>query len=74
MTGFSFFTSAAGLSVTEIALLTGADPCEGTDLTRRLTGIAPVDRAEADDVTFVDNPKFATALKSTKAGAAPKAM
>jgi UDP-3-O-[3-hydroxymyristoyl] glucosamine N-acyltransferase len=69
VTGFSFFTSASGLSVTEIALLTGADPCEGTDLTRRLTGIAPVDRAEADDLTFVDNPKFAAALKSTKAGA-----
>jgi UDP-3-O-[3-hydroxymyristoyl] glucosamine N-acyltransferase len=47
----------------------GSGSCEGTDLTRRLTGIAPVDRAEADDLTFVDNPKFATALKSTKAGA-----
>lgn len=69
MSEFSFFASAAGLSVTEIAALTGADPCEGTDLTRRLTGIAPVDRAGAGDLTFVDSPKFAAALSSTKAGA-----
>jgi UDP-3-O-[3-hydroxymyristoyl] glucosamine N-acyltransferase len=69
VTAFSFFASATGLSVTEIAVLTDADSCEGTDLNRRLTGIAPVDQAEAGDLTFVDNAKFAAALASTKAGA-----
>jgi UDP-3-O-[3-hydroxymyristoyl] glucosamine N-acyltransferase len=69
VTEFSFFARAANLSVAEIAALTGADPCEGADLSRRLTGIAPVDRAGADDLTFVAETKFAAALKSTRAGA-----
>ena len=69
VTEFSFFSGAAGLSVAEIASLTGAEPCEGADLNRRLTGIAPVDGADADDLTFVDNPKFAVAMASTAAGA-----
>ena len=66
---FSFFARAAALSVAEIVALTGAEPCEGADLSRRLTGIAPVDQAGADDLTFVAEAKFADALKSTRAGA-----
>jgi UDP-3-O-[3-hydroxymyristoyl] glucosamine N-acyltransferase len=69
VTEFSFFSSAAGLSVAEIVALTGAEPCEGIDLSRRLRGIAPVDRADPDDLTFVDNPRFAASLASTRAGA-----
>ena len=69
VTEFSFFSGAAGLSVAEIASLTGAEPCDGADLNRRLTGIAPVDGADSDDLTFVDNPKFAVAMASTAAGA-----
>jgi UDP-3-O-[3-hydroxymyristoyl] glucosamine N-acyltransferase len=69
VTEFSFFERAANLSVAEIASLTGAEPCEGADLSRRLTGIAPVDRAGAGDLTFVADAKFAAALASTKAGA-----
>jgi UDP-3-O-[3-hydroxymyristoyl] glucosamine N-acyltransferase len=66
---FSFFARAAALSVADIVALTGAEPCEGADLSRRLTGIAPVDQAGADDLTFVAETKFADALKSTQAGA-----
>ena len=69
MTEFSFFARAADFSVAEIAALTGAEPCEGADLSRRLTGIAPVDQAGADDLSFVAEAKFAAALKSTRAGA-----
>ena len=69
MTKYSFFAHSANLSVADIAALTGAEPCEGADLSRRLTGIAPVDRAGADDLTFVAEAKFAAALKSTQAGA-----
>ena len=69
MTEYSFFAHTANLSVADIAALTGAEPCEGADLSRRLTGIAPVDRAGADDLTFVAEAKFAAALKSTQAGA-----
>jgi UDP-3-O-[3-hydroxymyristoyl] glucosamine N-acyltransferase len=69
VTEFSFFKRATNLSVAEIVALTGADPCEGADLSRRLTGIAPVDRAGADDLTFVDGARFAAALEKTRAGA-----
>jgi UDP-3-O-[3-hydroxymyristoyl] glucosamine N-acyltransferase len=57
------------LSVAEVASLTGAEPREGADLSRRLSGIAPVDQAGAGDLTFVADAKFAAALESTKAGA-----
>jgi UDP-3-O-[3-hydroxymyristoyl] glucosamine N-acyltransferase len=66
---FSFFARAAALSVAEIVALTGAEPCAGADLSRRLTGIAPVDQAGPDDLTFVAETKFADVLKSTHAGA-----
>jgi UDP-3-O-[3-hydroxymyristoyl] glucosamine N-acyltransferase len=69
VTEYSFFAHSANLSVADIVTLTGAEPCEGADLSRRLTGIAPVDRAGADDLTFVAEAKFAAALKSTQAGA-----
>jgi UDP-3-O-[3-hydroxymyristoyl] glucosamine N-acyltransferase len=69
VTEFSFFSRSAGLSVAEIASLTGAEPCAGADLSRRLTGIGPVDGAGANDLTFVNDAKFAHALAETKAGA-----
>jgi UDP-3-O-[3-hydroxymyristoyl] glucosamine N-acyltransferase len=69
VTDFSFFSRSAGLSVAEIAALTGAEPCDGADLSLRLTGIGPVDQAGADDLTFVADTKFARALTSSLAGA-----
>jgi len=69
LTDFSFFSRSAGLSVAEIATLTGAEPCDGADLTLRLTGIGPVDQAGAADLTFVADTKFAQALTSSLAGA-----
>jgi UDP-3-O-[3-hydroxymyristoyl] glucosamine N-acyltransferase len=69
VTEFGFFPGSAGLTVAEIASLAEAEPCEGADLSRRLTGIAPVDRADANDLSFVADAKFAAALNSTRAGA-----
>lgn len=69
VTEFEFFPVSTGLSVAEIAELSGAQPREGADLSRRLTGIAPVDCAEAGDLTFVRDAKFARALATTGAGA-----
>lgn len=69
MTEFSFFARATDLSVAEIASLTGAEPSEGADLSRRLSGIAPIDQAGAGDLSFVSEAKFVAALKSTQAGA-----
>ncbi len=68
MTEFSFFARDADFSVAEIAALTGAEPCEGADLSRRVIGIAPVDKAAATDLTFVSETKFVASLQSTQAG------
>ncbi len=69
LTEFSFFSATEGLSVAEIATLTGAKPLAGADLDRRVTGIAPVDSAEPSDLAFVNDGKFAQALAATRAGA-----
>jgi UDP-3-O-[3-hydroxymyristoyl] glucosamine N-acyltransferase len=69
VTGNIFFERSKNFSVSEIASLTGAVPREGADLSRRISNIAPVDRAGAADLTFVEGSKFAAALTSTKAGA-----
>jgi UDP-3-O-[3-hydroxymyristoyl] glucosamine N-acyltransferase len=69
VTQFGFFARATDLSVAEIVSMTGAEPCEGADLSRRLTGIAPIDQAGAGDLSFVSEARFAAALKSTQAGA-----
>jgi UDP-3-O-[3-hydroxymyristoyl] glucosamine N-acyltransferase len=64
-----FFRHPAGLTVGEIASLTGAELQDVTTLAQRMTNVAPVDLAEAGDLTFVDNAIFAKALASTRAGA-----
>ena len=64
-----FFRHPSGLTVGEIASLTGAELLDVTTLAQRVTNVAPVDLAEGGDLTFVDNAKFAKALTSTRAGA-----
>ena len=66
---FSFFPRAVNLSVAEIVALTGAEPCEGTDLSRCVSNIAPIDQACASDLSFVSESKFISRFKSTRAGA-----
>ena len=61
--------SARSLTLAEIASLTGAVARDGTALSHRITGIAPIDHAGPGDLTFVDNPKFVAALAAAKAGA-----
>jgi UDP-3-O-[3-hydroxymyristoyl] glucosamine N-acyltransferase len=58
-----------GLTVGEIAALTGAELQGAANRLQRVTNIAPIDLAEAGDLTFVDNAKFAKALPATRAGA-----
>lgn len=66
---FIFFPRAINFSVADIAALTGAEPCEGADLARRVTNIAPIDQAGAGDLSFVSENKFVLSLKSTRAAA-----
>jgi UDP-3-O-[3-hydroxymyristoyl] glucosamine N-acyltransferase len=63
-----FFRCASTLTVGEIVALTGARPKEGADLEQRILNVAPIDRAEPDDLTFLDNARFSDALASTRAG------
>jgi UDP-3-O-[3-hydroxymyristoyl] glucosamine N-acyltransferase len=64
-----FQSNTSGLTVEEIAAMTGARPGPGAPLDRRVTNIAPLDRAGPADLTFLDNIKYADLLPKTRAGA-----
>ncbi|HEV3372836.1 MAG TPA: UDP-3-O-(3-hydroxymyristoyl)glucosamine N-acyltransferase [Xanthobacteraceae bacterium] len=69
MTEAFFFQPGSALSVREIVALTGAEPQQGADLDRRITGIAALDRAAPSDLCFLDGPKFAAQASICQAGA-----
>src|ERR1700730_17569546 len=69
MTEPFFFNRGRGLTVREIAALTGAEPQPGADLDRRITGIAALDRAAPSDLCFLDSAKFAAQASVCQAGA-----
>ena len=64
-----FLTDPPGLTVGEIAALTGAELHGAINGARRITGVAPIDRAEPGDLTFIDSARFADAMTLTRAGA-----
>ena len=64
----SFFPRGAGLTVGEIASLSGAKIGAGTDSEIVLTGMRPLDLAGPDDLSFFDNPRYAAQLSQTRAG------
>lgn len=64
-----FFPPPRALSLTEIAALTGAalaDPSAGG---RLVADVAPLDAAGPEHITFLDNRRYLSALRATKAGA-----
>lgn len=63
-----FFRPASGLTLGEIAALTGASPRPGAPLDRRVSDVAPLDRAGPADLAFLDSPRYADQLGSTHAG------
>ena len=63
-----FFRPASGLTLGEIAELTGASPRPGAPLDRRVSDVAPLDRAGPADLAFLDSPRYADQLGSTHAG------
>ncbi len=69
MTEPVFFKSPAGLTVREIAELTGAEVRSGARLDHVITNVAPLDRAGPHDLAFLDSAKYADALIATCAGA-----
>jgi UDP-3-O-[3-hydroxymyristoyl] glucosamine N-acyltransferase len=64
----SFFKPPAGLTIGEIAALTGADT-GAAPLDRVIADIASLDRARPSDLTFLDGRKHLDALAATRAGA-----
>jgi UDP-3-O-[3-hydroxymyristoyl] glucosamine N-acyltransferase len=68
MTEPLFFPRPHGLTAGEIAALTGAEPHGAAVLDRRVTHIAPLDRAGPSDLTFIDNAKSVRHLESTQGG------
>src|SRR5262245_30366235 len=64
-----FFGPPVPLDIAAIASLTGATMAPGSDIRRLISGISSLDRAGPGDVAFIDNPRFASALAHTRAGA-----
>ena len=69
MTEPLFFKPKAGMTVGEIAELTGAAPRGPVDIGRAIRALAPVDRAGPYDLTFFDNVQYASGLRACRAGA-----
>lgn len=64
-----FWRRAAPLSIADIAVLTGAKPRDGDDLTATVSNAAPLDDAGPGDLAFLDNPKYAPMLETCRATA-----
>jgi UDP-3-O-[3-hydroxymyristoyl] glucosamine N-acyltransferase len=69
MTEPKFFKARSGLTIGEIAALTGATLKEGTALERVIASVAPLDRAGPRDLTFLEKGHFADDAQRTRAGA-----
>src|SRR5256885_14185090 len=68
MTKHLFFQHPNGMTAQEIAALTGAVVPAGAPGERRITGIAPLDRAGPFDLSFMQNVKYEAQFASTLAG------
>src|SRR6266581_3252176 len=68
MSEHQFFKRPAGLTIGEIARITGAVPRAGTQLDHRVNDIAPLDRAGPSEVAFLDSAKHSSTLGATRAG------
>ena len=63
-----FHARPQGLTAREIADLVGASSPRQDSNDCRITGIAALDQAGPSDLAFLDNPKYADQLASTRAG------
>jgi len=69
MANTSFFPLAETPTIGVIAEWTGARPNEGADLGLVIRGVAAIDRAGPGALTFLDNPRYAGDLATTRASA-----
>src|SRR5271170_992551 len=64
-----FFESRGPVSLGELAALTGATLVDASSAGKLVSAVAPLVRAEADDVSYISDRKFLTELAETGAGA-----
>jgi UDP-3-O-[3-hydroxymyristoyl] glucosamine N-acyltransferase len=64
-----FFPPTEPLSITDVVALTGAVAGDGVRMDKRIAGVAALDRAGPDDVTFFASRKLVETLRRTRAGA-----
>lgn len=64
-----FFRRAGAPTVADVLEWTGARAPEGADLSVPVLGVAPLEAAGPGDLVFLDNPKYAGALATTRAAA-----
>ena len=64
-----FFARQGPFSIGELARLAGAETAPGVDSARLMVDVASLDTAGPEDITFLDNPKYAAAFSESKAGA-----
>ncbi len=64
-----FYLALGPTSVGELARLTGAELADGADADRAITGVAPLDRAGAQDVGFLHDRRYVADLRASSAGA-----
>jgi UDP-3-O-[3-hydroxymyristoyl] glucosamine N-acyltransferase len=64
-----FFTNHGPFTVGELASLTGATLRDTSKANLKLSEVAPLDRATAQDASFFDNPKYIEQFATSSAGA-----
>ena len=65
-----FFKNHGPFTLAEITKATGATLADGVDPSQRVADVAPIDVAGPNQLSFLDNPKYADAFSVSKAGAA----
>jgi UDP-3-O-[3-hydroxymyristoyl] glucosamine N-acyltransferase len=69
MPHLDFFSITDPLSLEEIAAIAGCTIHTKGKASSLIKGVAPIDAASADDLTFLSNPKYAASLMESHAGA-----
>jgi UDP-3-O-[3-hydroxymyristoyl] glucosamine N-acyltransferase len=68
MTATNTIEASAALSLAEVAEVAGVALPAGADAGRLMRGAAALEGAQADQIAYMDNAKYADALAATRAG------
>ena len=68
MTSTNAIEASAALSLAEVAEVAGVALPAGADARRLMRGAAALEGAQADQIAYMDNAKYADALAATRAG------